>query len=79
MFGLMDITQFRIIQTSLSDLTFVLASHTHNKSVIEQEIRVRAQEIFGADPDHAKNIHFEWCESIAPDPSGKVRMLISKV
>ena len=26
-----------------------------------------------------KNINFEWCDIIPPDPSGKVRILISEI
>ena len=83
MFGLTDITQFRIIQDSITDITFVLASKNmtiSRKKEIEDLIDVRSKNIFGIDMNvTAKNIHIKWVDRIPPDPNGKIRILVSNV
>ena len=83
MFGITDITQFRIIQKSYSDLVFVLAAHNiskERKKEIENLIHEKSLNIFGnIDSTTYKNILFEWCERIPPDPTGKIRILISEI
>ena len=83
MFGITEITQFRIIQKSLSDLNLILAAQdltTTRKKEIEDTIKSKALEIFGSNmATTGKNINFEWCDIIPPDPSGKVRILISEI
>ena len=84
MFGIVDITQFRIIQKSLTDLKFVLAvapdMTDERKLEIEDSIKAKTLEMFGDDRSKTgKNIIFEWCNVIPPDPTGKVRILISEI
>ena len=83
MFGITDITQFRIVQKTYTDITFVLASQDmsdERKAEIEDTITKRAREIFGEDMNKkAKNITFEWHDRIPPDPTGKIRILVSEV
>ena len=82
MFGLTDISQFRVIQTSLQDVKFVLATSVMDsrKKEIEETITSKAKEFFGDDMSTTgKNIHFEWVDRIPPDPNGKVRILISQM
>lgn len=82
MFGLTDISQFRVIQTSLQDIKFVLAASVgdERKKEIESVIRTKSKEFFGEDmTTTGKNIHFDWVGRIPPDPNGKVRILISQV
>lgn len=83
MFGMTDLAQFRIIQKSYSDLTFVLASPdmpSERKHEIETNIQDRSLEIFGNDMNTTgKNISFEWCDHIPPDPTGKIRILVSEI
>lgn len=83
MFGITDVTQFRIIQKSYSDLLFVLAAHGISKerqNEIEDIIRSKSLDIFGdIDSVTHKNIFFQWCERIPPDPTGKIRILISEI
>lgn len=83
MFGMTDITQFRIIQKTYKDLTFVLAAtgmSTERKNEIENNIRTRSFEFFGNDMEKTgKNISVEWCDRIPPDPTGKIRILISEI
>lgn len=83
MFGLTDVAQFRVIQKSYSDLVFVLAARNmsdERKSEIENTIRAKAADVFGA-PDvlNGKKILVEWKDEIPPDPTGKIRILISEV
>ena len=83
MFGITEITQFRIVQKTLTDLNLILAAQglsDERKQEIENTINTKALEIFGSDmATTGKNIHFEWCDIIPPDPSGKVRILISEI
>ena len=84
MFGFTDVLQFRIIQKSYSDLLFVLAvpesTSDERKKEIECLVRERAESVFGKDLDTTgKTISFEWSNRIPPDPTGKVRILISEV
>lgn len=83
MFGITEISQFRVVQKSLTELYFILASakiENSRKSEVENIIRARAMDIFGTDMKKtAKNIHFNWCSTISPDPTGKVRILVSEV
>ena len=84
MFGLTDILQFRIIQKSYSELLFVLAiseqTSDERKEEIKKIIRERSEGIFGSDPEKTgKVISFELCNRIPPDPTGKIRILISEV
>lgn len=83
MFGLTDVAQFRTIQESLTALTFILAPEKlpdGRKNEIENVIRSRANELFGENMGRTgKAIQIQWVERIPPDPSGKIRILISKV
>lgn len=84
MFGITDILQFRIIQKSFDKLVFVLAADPkmsiERKAEIQSLIQDRAIDLFGRDyATTGKEISFEWCNRIAPDPNGKVRVLISEV
>lgn len=82
MFGLTDISQFRVIQTTLQDVKFVLAASVSDerRKKIEETITAKANDFFGTDmATTGKNIHFEWCDRIPPDPNGKVRILISQI
>ena len=83
MFGITDITQFRIIQKTLTDILFVLASKDmteERKHEIENIIKERAEGFFGTDMRKTgKNIAFEWCDRIPPDPTGKIRILVSEI
>lgn len=84
MFGITDVTQFRIIQKSLTELIFVLAvpdsMSDARKRKIEDTINAKSLDLFGSNMEKTgKIIHFEWCDRIPPDPSGKVRILISEV
>lgn len=83
MFGMTDIAQFRIIQKSYEDLVFVLAAKgmsEERKSEIEEMIKTRAKGFFGDDMNSTgKNVHIEWCDRIPPDPTGKIRILVSEV
>ena len=83
MFGMTDITQFRIIQKSYQDLCFVLAASNmtdERKAEIENNIKTRSKEFFGTNMETTgKNIFVEWCDRIPPDPTGKIRILISEI
>lgn len=83
MFGLTDITQFRIIQKTLTDIIFVFATKDmtdDRKQEIEKIVKRKAEEFFGTDmKTTGKNIFIEWCDRIPPDPTGKIRILISEV
>ena len=83
MFGLTDIAQFRIIQKDLTELLFVLAAcgmSENRKKEVEKQIKEKAVEYFGQDMNSTgKIIRFEWCDRIPPDPTGKIRVLISEV
>ncbi|MBR1433862.1 MAG: hypothetical protein IJ584_01975, partial [Bacteroidales bacterium] len=83
MFDYPDITQFRVIQKTYSDLLFVLAAAGMPQSrriEIEEGIRKKAEGFFGTDMNTTgKNITFEWCDRIPPDPNGKIRILVSEV
>ena len=82
MFGLTDISQFRVIQTTLQDVKFVLAAMVSDerRKEIEETITAKANDFFGNDMSTTgKNIHFEWIDRIPPDPNGKVRILISQI
>ena len=83
MHGLTDVTQFRCIQKSYTDLLFVLAQTNmsdERKREVERHIQTKAAEFFGTDMDkRGKNIYFQWCERIPPDPTGKIRILISEI
>lgn len=83
MFGITDITQFRIIQKTLIDIVVILAAKDmteDRKNEIEKIITERANSIFGDDMNTTgKSLSFEWCDRIPPDPTGKIRILISEV
>lgn len=83
MHGINDIAQFRVIQNSYSELTFVIAATNlseERKREIEEQIRSNAVRFFGPlDSPKGKNVTFEWTDRIPPDPTGKIRMLISNV
>lgn len=84
MFGITDVTQFRIIQKSLSELTFVLAASDQIDEVRKKEIETiilsKSQQLFGSDMTKTgKKVHFDWCKRIPPDPTGKVRILVSEL
>lgn len=76
-----NVTQFRVIQKTYTDLIFELAANDINmeqKKKIENDIIQHANEVFDMSKN-PKNIIFEWHEQIPPDPNGKLRMLISEV
>lgn len=83
LFGQTEITQFRVIQKSYTELLFILAAPDVGevrRKQMEEEIHQKSIEIFGSDmKTTGKEIQFNWVESIPPDPSGKVRILISEV
>ena len=83
MFGFTDVAQFRVIQKTYDDLTFLLASREVSdarKVEIESAIKGRARDIWGAPGiGNGKNVRIEWTEEIPPDPTGKIRVLISEV
>lgn len=83
MFGITDIIQFRVVQKSFDDLVFILASPEatqERKAEVEDLIKSRADEIFNNGySETRKNITFEWCERINPDPTGKIRILVSEL
>lgn len=82
MFGLTEISQFRVIQTTLQDVKFVFASSVcdERKKEIEDTIMTKAKDFFGDNMSTTgKYIHFEWVYRIPPDPNGKVRILISQI
>lgn len=82
MFGLTDISQFRVIQTTLQDVKFVLAASVtdERRQEIEKTITTKANDFFGNDMSTTgKNIHFDWVDRIPPDHNGKVRILISQL
>ena len=83
MFGLTDIAQFRVIQKSYTDLIFVLAApkfSAERKKEVESQIKNRALEYFGSDlKTTGKNIKIEWTDRIPPDPTGKIRILVSEI
>ena len=83
MHGINDIAQFRVIQNSYSELTFVIAATNlseERKREIEEHIRANTLRFFGPlDSPKGKKVAFEWTDRIPPDPTGKIRMLISNV
>ena len=83
MFGITDITQFRIIQKSYTDLNIILAESgmsDSRKNEVELLIQKRSKDFFGEDMNTTgKHIYIEWCKRIPPDPTGKIRILISEV
>lgn len=82
MFGITDVTQFRVVQKTYKKLIFVLAAKglaVERKTEIEKLIKSRAMELFGDNPIHCKELEFQWCDRIPPDPTGKIRILVSEV
>ena len=83
MFGLTDVAQFRVIQESYSDLTFILATReasNERKAEIERIVKERTIAFFGSPGiKNGKNVRVEWVEEIPPDPTGKIRILISRI
>ena len=83
MFGLTDVMQFRVVQQSYSDLTFILATSkvsNERKAEIEHIVKERTVAFFGIPGiKNGKNVRVEWVREIPPDPTGKIRILISKI
>lgn len=75
-----NVAQFRVIQKTYDKLLFVLASNVSvdEQKQIEAMIQDEAKEIFW-DPKNQKELAFEWCEQIPPDPNGKLRILVSEI
>lgn len=83
MFGITDITQFRVVQKSYEQLEFILAAKDatiERKKEVEDMIKDRvALYLSGSQGENKKVVSFEWCDRIKPDPTGKIRILISEV
>ncbi len=74
-----DIRQYRLVQEDYDDLTICIAraeDSTRSDDEIRQILAERAKKQFYMGP---KRIKVEFVDNISPDPSGKIRMIISKV
>lgn len=84
MFGITDVTQFRLVQKDYNRILFVLAANDdmsdERKKEIEELILERSIALFGGeDGKCSKELSYEWHDRIPPDPNGKIRILVSEV